>query len=320
MAIAATAFPSPGVQCRSASAGAPRPSAYPQAMLTTEPSCSASTKRRSSGSPARNGTSVLPGLEKIVVSSSRRSTSNVASRTVGTHAGISRRTYNCVCRCSTRSTSTTVEQADALLKPKRVEILRHLAEPTTCTQIGGALGETPQAIYYHVKRLQAAGLVSLVDERRVRGIAEGIYQAVARSFWVSPACVGRLGPERAREEHARPRLPAQPDRADVARPRDAGHGRRSRCPRSGSRATSRSHPRTARRSSPSCSGRSARCCRKYGGGEGHTFRLALACYPHQPWLGRGHLLRLFGGERQVGLAHALDVRGPGRPPPSPRAP
>ena len=49
-----------------------------------------------------------------------------------------------------------VTQADALLKPKRVEILRHLAEPTTCTQIGNSLGETPQAIYYHVKRLQAA--------------------------------------------------------------------------------------------------------------------------------------------------------------------
>src|SRR3954447_16343602 len=78
--------------------------------------------------------------------------------------------------------------------------MRQLAEPRTCTQIGGVLGDTPQAIYYHVKRLQAAGLVSLVDERRVRGIAEGIYQAVARSFWVSPAVVGRLGTVRARED------------------------------------------------------------------------------------------------------------------------
>ena len=50
---------------------------------TTDPSCSASTNCRSSGSPARNGTSVEPGLEKIVVSSRRRRTSNVASRTVG---------------------------------------------------------------------------------------------------------------------------------------------------------------------------------------------------------------------------------------------
>ena len=63
----------------------------------------------------------------------------------------------------------TVEQADALLKPKRVEVLRQLAEPRTCTQIGQVLGDTPQAVYYHVKRLQAHGLVTLVEENRVRG-------------------------------------------------------------------------------------------------------------------------------------------------------
>ena len=37
----------------------------------------------SSGSPARNGTSVDPGLAKIVVRPSRRKTSSVAARTVG---------------------------------------------------------------------------------------------------------------------------------------------------------------------------------------------------------------------------------------------
>lgn len=94
----------------------------------------------------------------------------------------------------------TVEQADALLKPKRVEVLRRLAEPATCTQVGQLLSETPQAVYYHVKRLQSAGLVTLVSENRVRGIVEGVYQSVARSFWVSPAIVGRLGAPRARED------------------------------------------------------------------------------------------------------------------------
>src|SRR6187397_3226191 len=38
----------------------------------------------SSGSPARNGTSVEPGLENIVVSPRRRNASNAASRTVVT--------------------------------------------------------------------------------------------------------------------------------------------------------------------------------------------------------------------------------------------
>ena len=93
-----------------------------------------------------------------------------------------------------------VEQADALLKPKRVEVLRHLAEPTTCTQIGQVLGETPQAIYYHVKRLQAAGLVSLVDERRVRGIVEGDLPG-GRAVVLGLA--GERRPARDRRERAR---------------------------------------------------------------------------------------------------------------------
>src|SRR4029078_2174783 len=93
-----------------------------------------------------------------------------------------------------------VEQADALLKPKRVEVLRQLAEARTCTQVGQVVGAPPQAVYYHVKRLQTHGLVSLVEENRVRGIIEGVYQAVAKSFWVSPTIAGRLGDPRRREE------------------------------------------------------------------------------------------------------------------------
>ena len=49
VASALTALPSPAVVCRIASAGSPRPIAQPVAMPTTELSCSASTKRRSSG-------------------------------------------------------------------------------------------------------------------------------------------------------------------------------------------------------------------------------------------------------------------------------
>src|SRR4051812_7965392 len=51
-------------------------------MPTTEPSCRASTNRRSSGRPVRKLISVDPGLAKIVVMPKRRKTSKVASRTV----------------------------------------------------------------------------------------------------------------------------------------------------------------------------------------------------------------------------------------------
>ena len=88
-----------------------------------------------------------------------------------------------------------VDKAGALLKPLRVEILRRMIEPRTCPELGEELGETPQKIYYHVKVLEKAGLVEKVAERRVRGINEGYYQAVARSYWMSPQLVGQVGGE-----------------------------------------------------------------------------------------------------------------------------
>jgi DNA-binding transcriptional ArsR family regulator len=172
-----------------------------------------------------------------------------------------------------------VSVADALLKPKRVEVMRRLAEPATCTQIGEQLGETPQAIYYHVKRLQAAGLVNLIEERRVRGIAEGIYQAVARSYWVSPECVGRLGSPRARSDllglgyllelseeiaHDVARLAAGP----VTLPSFGIAGDVNLSPEDGAAFVAELQRAFGE------------VLERYGGGEGHRFRLALACYPH----------------------------------------
>ena len=49
-----------------------------------------------------------------------------------------------------------IEQAEALLKPQRIEVLRQLAEPRSCTEVAVELGQTPQRVYYHVKRLLEA--------------------------------------------------------------------------------------------------------------------------------------------------------------------
>src|SRR5258705_11373908 len=68
-----------------------------------------------------------------------------------------------------------------------------MAEETTCTELAALLASTPQKVHYHVKALEAAGLVERVAERRVHGIVEGIYRARARAYWLSPRLVGRLG-------------------------------------------------------------------------------------------------------------------------------
>lgn len=91
------------------------------------------------------------------------------------------------------------EQAAAVLHPLRLDVLRRSDEPRTCSELAEALGETPQKIYYHVKVLERAGALERVEERRVRAIHEGYYQAVARAYWLSPKLIGPIGgPRRAR--------------------------------------------------------------------------------------------------------------------------
>jgi len=48
-----------------------------------------------------------------------------------------------------------VEQAMALLKPLRLEILRRLGSPRTCPELAAEFEESAQKIYYHVKALTA---------------------------------------------------------------------------------------------------------------------------------------------------------------------
>jgi len=110
----------------------------------------------------------------------------------------------------------TSAQATVLLKPLRIEMLRLLAEPRTCPQLAEALGITMQKAWYHVKVLERAGLAARIGERKVRGLREGIYQASAASFALSPKLTERLAPL---AEQRPPTVPTVSDqlalRADV---------------------------------------------------------------------------------------------------------
>jgi DNA-binding transcriptional ArsR family regulator len=85
------------------------------------------------------------------------------------------------------------QQAKAIFKPIRLEILQLLNKPRTCNKLAGILNTSPQKIYYHIKILQDSGLVKKVREERVRGIMEGYYQASAASYMLSPGMVKKLG-------------------------------------------------------------------------------------------------------------------------------
>lgn len=175
-----------------------------------------------------------------------------------------------------------VEQAETLLKPQRIEVLRQLAEPRSCTEVARLLQQSQQRVYYHVRRLVDAGLVMQISERRVRGIMEGVYQASARSYWLSPRLVGRLGPGRDRDELGLGYLLdlMEQVQADVARlDRSAAE-----LPSVGVSGRIRVRPEQRKEFLDDLRTTLQSLFARYSdaeGSEGDAFKLAVACYPHQ---------------------------------------
>ncbi len=90
--------------------------------------------------------------------------------------------------------------AVAALDPLRARILATLREPGSSTSVAAALGESRQKVNYHLRTLEAVGLVELVEERPRRGLTERIVVATARSYVVSTAALGPGGADPARTD------------------------------------------------------------------------------------------------------------------------
>ena len=86
---------------------------------------------------------------------------------------------------------TDPDAAVAALDPLRSRILGLLAEPGSATTLAAALGMGRQQINYHLRTLEAHGLVQLVEERPRRGLTERVMTASARSYVLAPA--GQVG-------------------------------------------------------------------------------------------------------------------------------
>ena len=170
-----------------------------------------------------------------------------------------------------------IDQAEALLKPQPIEVLRQLAEPRTCTEVALRLGQTPQRVYYHVKRLVDVGLVDQVAERKVRGIHEGIYQASARSYWASPRLVGRIGLRKVQDELSLGYLLdlMEDVQADIA----ALDRTAPELPSVGVSGEIRVLPEHRQEFLNDLQSVLQDLFTRYGGAEGDAFKLAVACYP-----------------------------------------
>jgi len=92
-----------------------------------------------------------------------------------------------------------LDQADHVrlaLSPIRRRLLERLREPASATELAGELDLGRQRINYHLRALEVAGLIHLVEERQRRGCVERIMAARAQSFVVDPSVM------RGRRPHA----------------------------------------------------------------------------------------------------------------------
>jgi len=83
-------------------------------------------------------------------------------------------------------------QAAALLQPQRLRLLEGLGEPDSAAGLARRLRLPRQQVNYHLRELERAGLVELVEERRRGNCVERVMVAAARRVVISPEVVGGL--------------------------------------------------------------------------------------------------------------------------------
>lgn len=83
-------------------------------------------------------------------------------------------------------------QIASVLQPQRMRMLRALCEPDSASGLARRLDLSRQQVNYHLRALEQAGLVRLVEERRKGNCIERVVQATARAYLISPAVLGEL--------------------------------------------------------------------------------------------------------------------------------
>src|SRR5215467_13932439 len=77
------------------------------------------------------------------------------------------------------------------LEPVRSRLLAELSEPASAATLAARLGLARQKVNYHLRALEAHGLVKVTEKRKWGGLTERLLVATAASYVVSP---GALGP------------------------------------------------------------------------------------------------------------------------------
>jgi DNA-binding transcriptional ArsR family regulator len=89
-----------------------------------------------------------------------------------------------------------VHQAASLLgHPLRLKVMENLAEPDSASGLARRFGVPRQVLNYHLRALEAAGLVQFVAERPRGGLKERVVQRTAHAYLISPEVLGAIEPD-----------------------------------------------------------------------------------------------------------------------------
>jgi DNA-binding transcriptional ArsR family regulator len=99
------------------------------------------------------------------------------------------------------------ERALMALSPLKRRLLEALRVPGSAASLAKRLDLPRQQLGYHLRALEAAGLIRLVEEKRRRGFVERVLVAAADAFVLDPALLG-VEPVAAQDRHAAEHLVA----------------------------------------------------------------------------------------------------------------
>lgn len=92
-------------------------------------------------------------------------------------------------------------RALVLLHPLRRLLLERLVQPASGATLARGLGEPRQRVNYHLRELERAGLVELVEERSHGSVTERVLRRSGQAYAIAPSALGALGcPPPARRE------------------------------------------------------------------------------------------------------------------------
>lgn len=80
---------------------------------------------------------------------------------------------------------TTLEEVKAISDPMKYRILMSfykMEQPATIKQIADSINEVPAKIHYHVKKMEALGVLKLIYTKEIKGIIAKYYEPTAERF------------------------------------------------------------------------------------------------------------------------------------------